>query len=394
MKRILIGILAFAMCCMCFPVGSAARAENGVSILDENAFAAYALCDFASGQIIASKNGDIVCQNVGLSQMMSLLLFFDALEKGEFKLEEEITISEHAASQTGPQMFLDQGGHYPVKELLKGVIMVSANDACVALCERLAGSTSEFVELMNEKAKLIGMNHTVFTDPTGYFADQECTTANDLARLARELCKYPALFDYTSLWQESIIHNDGRITELVNANRLIKQNAKCDGLAVGSSAPTGYSIAATAKQDDGRFILIGIGANNSKERFKAAGNALDFAFNAYETKIFVKSGQIVKRDFLVPGATQQPSALYAKEDVAVVVKKGEAGLCEKVIELYDNIELPLHPGDSVGRLIITLNGKTIGGTNLLINNDLFEISFGYAFHKVCANWLQMQQEAH
>jgi len=353
----------------------------------EDNFAAYVLCDSASGQVVAEKNGDLSFNDVGLSQLMSIYIFLDCIDKGEISLQDQVKISAYAAGQGGSQIFLEPHDNYTVETLLKGVIMVAANDACVALAERIAGSEDDFVKLMNAKAQDLGMTGTKYVNCTGYLAKGEVTTAQDNIKLSRSIVKYPLFFNYSKTWMDVIVHSDEHRTDIVNANRLVKQNDKCDGLGVGSSKETGFSISATGRTGESRFIFVGIGAASAKKRTAAAGAAMEAAFNTYASKTFLKAGQLVKKDFNIDGADKKDIILYAKDDISLLLKKGEENTTEKKLVMIENLELPIHAGDKVGEVVIFKGGEPIARSDIIVKEDIYQLTYGYCLNKVIYCWL-------
>ncbi len=381
-------VLFFTIIVLVFQVSvHYAKAEEAVGSGYEDNFAAYVLCDSASGQVVAQKNGDKVFENVGLSQQMSILIFLDCIDKGELNLQDQVKISQYAAGQGGSQIFLEPHDIYTVETLLKGVIMVTANDACVALAERIAGSEEDFVKLMNAKAQELGMKDTKYVNCTGYLAKGEVTTAQDNVLLSRKIVKYPLFFNYSKTWMDVIVHSDEHRTDIVNANRLVKQNDKCDGIGVGSSKDTGYSIAASGRSGESRFIFVGIGASSAKKRTAAAGAAIEAAFNTYASKTFLKAGQMVKKDFNIDGADRKDIILYAKDDISLLLKKGEENTTEKKLEMIDNLELPIRAGDKVGEVVIYKDGTPIAKSDIIVKEDIYQLTYGYCLNKVIYCWL-------
>jgi serine-type D-Ala-D-Ala carboxypeptidase (penicillin-binding protein 5/6) len=370
-------------------VGSAKAetTDDTVSSGYDTNFTAYMLCDSASGQVIAEKASDTVVQNAGMSQLMTILIVLDAINRGEIGLRDQVNISAYAAGQGGSQIFLEPQDNYTVETLLKGLVMVAANDACVALAERIAGSEDAFVKRMNDKAQELGMTNTKFVNCTGYMESGATTSAKDMVALCRQIVKYPLFFQYSKAWMDTIVHNDAHKTDIVNANRLIKVNDKCDGIGVGSSKDTGFSLAATGKSGDSRFIFVGIGAKSSKARTSAANAAMEEAFNTYVSRTFLKSGQLVKKDFTVDGANKKEISLFAKDDISMLLKKGEENSVEKKLELIGNLELPIKAGNKVGEMVLYKNGQKIASSDVVVQEDVYELTYMYCLREVVYDWL-------
>ncbi len=360
--------------------------EAASSGYDTN-FSAYMLCDSASGQVIAQKASDTVVQNAGMSQLMTVLIVLDAVNRNEIGLRDQVKISDYAAGQGGSQIFLEPQDNYTVETLLKGLIMVSANDACMALAERIAGSEEAFVKRMNEKAQELGMSSTKFVNCTGYVESGATTSAKDMVALCRQIVKYPLFFQFSKIWMDTIVHNDSHKTDIVNANRLVKVNDKCDGMGVGSSKDSGFSIAGTGKSGDSRFIFVGIGAKSTKVRTAAANAAMEEAFNTYTSRTFLKSGQLVKKDFTVEGANSKQISLYAKDDISMLLKKGDENTVEKKLELITNLELPIRAGDKVGEMVLYKNGQKIASSDVIVREDVYQLTYLYCLREVISVWI-------
>lgn len=382
MKKIFSIFLAIMLTSFCFANIPHAKAEE-FSFLQGDEFKSYILCDSVSGQIISEKEANTVIEDTGLSQLMSILIFLETIDKGSLKLDDYVRISKNAADQGGSQIFLEYGDNYSIETLLKGCIVVSANDACIALAERIAGSEDDFIVMMNKKAKDMGLINTVFYDPTGFNTSGETTTATDMAKICMEICKYPLFFEYSGIWQDSIPHSGrSRVTDIVNANRVINYNENCNGMGVGSSKKTGYSIAASTKGENSDFLFIGIGAKSSKSRFSASDDVLEYVVNAYETKNIINKDQLLKRDYYIEGGDKKEICLYAQEGVNIVLKKEESESIKKELKLYEDIKLPLKAGDTVGEVVFTLGGKKLCSINVIVKEDINEKDFKYSLNRV------------
>lgn len=354
---------------------------------ENDVFEYYALFDGASGRIIEEKGSGEIVENSGLAQLMSILIFAENIESGALPRDEKITVSANAAGIGGSTVFLEGGDSYTAQDLFKSCVIVAANDACVALCERIAGSEEKFVEMMNDKAAEIGMKNTVYTDPTGFKSEGEKTTAYDQSILAAELIKRPIVLEFSGIWMDTINHEGGRTSDMVNANKGIAPKGNLDGVGVGSSAQSGYSIAATKRKGDNRYIFVGIGAQSPKDRYGAAENMLNTAFDNYATKQFLAANQIVKKNYEIEGANKKTIALYAKDDIKLLLKKADAENCETYINIDEEITLPIKKGDKIGEYYVILNGKTIGKSDIISGEDLFEKSFSYAINCILKEWL-------
>ncbi len=346
----------------------------------------YILVDAGSGNVLMEKDADAQYECASLVKVMSLLLFCEAEKSGRLSLSDTVTISRHAASMGGTQVFLDANTSHPVENLLKAVTVNSANDAAVALAEKVAGSEEAFVEMMNKKAGVLGVSQN-FKNSTGLEAQGQTMSARDIAVICRELVKFDLLRNWSNIWMENYVHPDGRETEMVNANRLIKFYAGCDGICTGSSPGAGYCIAATAKRGGGRFIYVALGSPNSSARFDEAGKAFDYAYAGFTAKTIVTQGQQLAKNLQISGGTSPYVNVYAQEGFSALIEKGKEAAIEKELVLLDNVAAPLKSGDVVGYLKVTMDGNEIGRINAVVNQDIDVLDFKNSLRRILMWWL-------
>ena len=261
------GFLIFAILILTFILSFSLISVSAEEVTYGSSFSAY-MVENATGKVLYKKNENERHEIASMVKIMSSLLVFESIEKGEIKVDEKITISHNAASMTGSELFIDEGAEYSVHDLLKGVIVVSANDACVALAERIAGNEDSFVAMMNERAKSLGMNDTLFVNATGLPAEGQYSTAKDVNTMTRELIKHESYYDYSKIWLEDYAHPSGRITQLANTNKLIRHYEGCDSGKTGFTNNALFCLSASASRNGMRLVTTVIGAKSSKERFK------------------------------------------------------------------------------------------------------------------------------
>jgi len=346
---------------------------------------AYVLCELNTGEIIDSKNASEAYSAAGTAKLMSYLLFFECLQSGKCKIEDMVQISSEAAKQGGTQVFLDAGKSYPFGDLLQASIMCSANDATVALAEYTFGSEKAFVEAMNARAKELGLTST-FTSATGL--DDTKISAQDLALIAAKLAGYSMFFKYSSIWMDIFKHSDGRETQMVNPNKLVKQLANCDGMCTGSSTQAGYCGIFSIKQGGARYLYVIMGAPNSQQRFAAAIDGLNYATANFTVKQITKKDQKVKKNIPVENANIGETDVYALESYAVLLKKGEEATIEKKIEMPEKLSAPIASGDVVGELTVNKDGKQLASIGLYINENIEEKSYISSLITILSDWLR------
>ena len=248
--------------------------------LNVSAKSAY-LMDYGTQTVIFAQNERAHLPIASMCKIMTLLLSFEAIDAGVLDMEEEITVSERAASMGGSQVFLEANSKYLVKELLKSIVVCSANDSCVALAERIAGNESVFVDRMNERAKGLGANDTLFANCTGLPKEPQYSCAKDVALMLKELLKNEEYYAFGKVWLDKFAHPQGRYTEITNTNKLVRFYDGCDGGKTGFTNQAGFCLAATAKRGGMRVISVVIGEQDSKTRFDDVRSMFDYAFANY-----------------------------------------------------------------------------------------------------------------
>lgn len=377
MKRIFVIAIAFIMV---FAFGVTAYAE-GLEVQAKG----YILIDANSGDVLVEQNADEQLPCASVAKVMSILLFLEAEESGRLSLKDTASISEHAASMGGTQVFLDVNSTNTVQDLLKAAIVCSANDATVALAEKTAGSEDAFVEMMNKKAGVLGIT-AAFVNATG-LGDEQKISARDAATICQQLVKHNLFFNWSGIWMENYVHQDGRKTEMVNQNKLVRFYEGCDGIATGSSDSAGYCIAATVKRSGGRFIYVALGAPNSSTRFDEAKTAFDYAFAGFTAKTIVMEGQKLGSDLSIAGGTEPFIDVYAGQGFSTLIEKGKEGTLEKELVLLENITAPVEEGQVVGYLRILLDGAELGRVDAVAGKSVAERNFANAFKRILTWWL-------
>ena len=381
MKRITVLILALLLFLGIFsPAHQVAEAQELASIKAKSA----CLIDKRSGEVLYGQRENDEFPIASMVKIMTALLTFEEIEKGQLAFDEKITISENAARMGGSQMFLDRGLEYPVTDLLKGVIVVSANDACVALAERISGSEEEFVHKMNDRAITLGMQHTVFVNATGLPKVGGHSTARDVALMLAELTKHQHYYDYSKIWLEDYTHPDGRVTTLTNTNKFVRFYDECDGGKTGFTSEAKFCLAASAKRGDTKLISVVIGADDSKTRFAESKRLLGYGFASYKTEVLVKSGEAAFSCPVRGGQTKEVAA-YAEEDVAVLRKQGENCLTASVEPVYYNVKAPVKAGDAVGECTVREGDRTYK-VRLIASENVKKATLGNIFENISDLW--------
>lgn len=349
---------------------------------------AAVLMDAASGQIIYEKNADELYDVAGMAKLMSALILSEAIDSGALSLSDTVNVSSNAAGLGGMSAFLAAAQSYPVETLYKCMLMISANDATVALAEKLVGSSEAFVAKMNERSKAMGLS-SVFVNPTGHKATGQGMSARDAAILARELCKHPTALTYSAIYMDELVHADGRNTELVNPNRLVRFYAGCDGLATGSNSTAGYSGAFTAERNGARYIVVVIGCPNADTRSSIAQKMLDHAFANYESVVVIEKGKGLAKDVPVEGGRKKSVHGVAGKTLSLLLKKGESAGISKEVEVTETLTAPVEAGQKMGELVIKLNGEEIARVDVVACEAVEKATIGSALRTIWLSWLHL-----
>lgn len=353
-------------------------------ILDITSKAAC-LVDFSSGETLYAKEETKHLPIASMVKMMTILLTLEQIEKGTLNEDDLITTSERASGMGGSQVFIDPYVEYSAGELLKSVIIASANDASVALAEHISGSEEAFVSDMNEKAKQLGMNDTHYTNCTGLPAPEQYSCALDCATILKEVAKYDLYHKYSTIWMDEIVHPSGRKTEIVNTNRLVRYYEGCDSGKTGSTNEAGCCLSASAKRNNMRLISVVIGAQNSQIRFNECSKLFNYGFANYESKEIVGTEKPLVEIAVCKGKADS-AGLYAKESFSMIAKKGEKEAYQTDIVAPEKINAPTQAGQEVGKVIISKDGNVIKEVYLILKTEIQSLTFKDCFDKVAFSW--------
>ena len=343
------------------------------------------LMEKETGTVIYSRDPDTRRSPASITKIMTLILIFDAIENGKLHLDDTITTSAYAKSMGGSQVFLEEGEKQTVQTLLKCILVSSGNDASVALAEYIAGSEMEFVNKMNEKAKVLGMGDTHFVDCCGLTdSDDHYTSANDIALMSRELItRFPEVFDYTTIWMENITHVTQRGSSefgLSNTNKLLRSYNGCNGLKTGSTSKALFCVSATALRNDIQLISVIMAGPDSKTRFKEAAQLLDYGFG--KCRLYTDEEQMKYPPLKVRKGVQNQVTCHVKETFRYLDTDGKdlTGI-QRSIQLADTVTAPVQEGDTAGYLIYTLDGKEIGRSELVFDENVEKAGYGFCVKK-------------
>lgn len=386
MKRFtILSLAAITACTVTLGSGSIKTAHAEEQTLNPDCKSAY-LCDYQSGTQVYAKNESERLPIASMCKIMTLLLSFEAIDRGELHYDEMVTVSENAAGMGGSQIFLDANLSYRADELMKSVAVCSANDSCVALAERIGGTEEAFIARMNERAKELGAENTLFANCTGLPKEPQYSCAKDVSVMLRELLKHQKYYEFSNVWLEDFAHPDGRTTQMTNTNKLIRYYKGCDGGKTGFTNEAGFCLAATAKRNDTRLISVIIGAKSSKSRNASMSQMLDFAFNCYENKTILECGQEIEQRAAVRGSKTKEIAVIAENALSAFGKKGDQENCSVEYQISEGLKAPVQQGDEIGTAVLYVNGVETGRTKLLAGESAERFSWWDAFRESAQKW--------
>ena len=366
---ILVVLLSFSQ------VFAAPAAQNKESGTIAQTARSYILMEESSGKVLLEKEADTSYPPASITKVMTLLLIHDAIAEGKINWDDKVTISEHAAHMGGSQVFMEPGEEQTVRDLVKCICIASANDAAVAMSEYIAGSEEQFVQMMNDKAKALGMNNTVFKNACGLHVDGHVSSARDIAIMSRELVKnYPEITKVVTTWMDTIVHRTRRGESefgLANTNKMLKWYNGITGLKTGYTPEAKHCVSATATRDNMGLIAVIMGAQDGKIRFQEAAQLLDYGFANYKVKVGPEMGTIIG-SVPVKKGTSETVDVMADETKAFVVAKNDAtgDLTYEMAYKEDTLNAPIKKGDVVGTVTYYLQGEAVGEGNIVAATDV------------------------
>lgn len=392
MKRIIAVILCVLLCSQtCYAMSmdnvvsmeeeTTADSGSEVELSAETAI----LMEAETGTVLFEQDADKELPPASVTKVMTLLLIFDALKEGKISLDEEVTTSEYAASMGGSQVFLETGEKQTVDTLIKCIAVASANDACVVMAERIAGTEEQFVQRMNERAKGLGMEHTNFVNCNGLDTDGHETTARDIALMSRELIlNYPQIFDYTQIWMENITHVTGKGESefgLSNTNKLIRQYEYATGLKTGSTSQAKFCLSATGAKDGIQMIAVVMAEPDAKSRTKDAIKLLNYGFgrcNSYQDDNVLDEPVYAE---VKKGKEDKVTGMCEEKFQYVDFDNADFSQIRKEVEM-ETLNAPVEKGDEIGKVSYFLNDNLIGEVPVLAETSVGKMKFTDAVSEI------------
>ncbi len=341
--------------------------ETATLTADFKAKSAF-LMEASSGKVLFSMNEDDRLPIASLTKIMSELLVAEAVVNGKIKKTDMVTVSEHAASMGGAQVYLEANEQMSVNELLKAMCVSAANDATVALAEFVSSSEESFVAAMNERAKKLGMSNTLFKNSTGLYEKDHYSTARDVALMAQELLKYPMILEYTTIWMDTIRRGTFGVA---NTNKLIKFYSGANGLSAGVTDESKYCLCGTAKRSGLQLIAVVLGAETNDERFSAVKKMLDYGFANYSVirpeKIYLEPVTIID------GVKESAEIDYTPP--SLLLEKGKSGKITQKAHIEETPEAPVKKGDTVGYIVYEIDGTETARVPVFVTEDVGKINY-------------------
>lgn len=334
------------------------------------------LIEANTGKVLYEQNPDEALPPASVTKIMTLLLVMEAIEQGKIGLDDQVSVSERAAGMGGSQIFLEVGETMSVEDMIKSVVIASANDAACALAEQVAGSEDAFVKAMNDRAAELGMKNTTFENTNGLddTAEHHLTSARDIAIMSRELIKHKKILEYSSIWMDTVRNG---LFGLTNTNRLVRFYKGCTGLKTGSTSKAGFCISATAERDGMHLVAVIMGSPTGDVRNREAARLLDFGFANYA--IYSHSGGTAGKIRVTGGESDSATLKYS--DFSCLAEKGGGKLEAKVV-LPESVAAPISKGDAVGEVIFTLGGKEVGRAKICAESEVKKITYWGIFKRV------------
>ena len=342
------------------------KAEAPITLTSPSAI----LCEASTGQVIFEKNADERRPVASVNKVMTILLTLEAVDEGRVSLEDQVTVSPRAASMGGSQAFLDAGERYKLSELLKTVIVASANDSAVALAEHLAGTEESFVRLMNTRAEELGLTNTHYANCTGLPAQEHYTTARDVAKLSAQLDLHPIYYRYSTIWMDEIKHRGGRVTSLTNTNRLIRFYPGCDGYKTGSTNEARYCVSATAKKEGMRLIAVVLGTPAGQTRFDEARAMLEYGFANVQLVTPIAQGQALDMTVPVRLGGRDEVCVLSGGTCSLLERRGEKNALSLEAALVEKVNAPVYAGDVLGEIRVKRGDEVVAVVPAVAGEDV------------------------
>ncbi len=382
MKKIKLLILFMLLVASFFTNNAVAFADENFTVKSKSAYQ----MDYATKTVIYEKNPREHLPIASMCKIMTQLLLYEKIDKGELNTDDKVIVSKNASGMGGSQVFLEENGEYSVDDLLKSISIASANDACVAMAEKVCGTTQSFVEEMNKRAAELNMGDTLFENCTGLPSPNQYSCAKDVATMFAELIKHSEYFKYSTIWTDEIKHPGGRVTGLTNTNKLIRFYKGCDSGKTGYTSEAGHCLCASAKRDNMRLITVVIGAPESKRRFYEVSTLFDNAFNSFCSKTILSKETPLEITAKIEGGKKDKVIIRPKEDFSYFCQKGKQIAVDVDFVSEQKVYAPIFIGDTVGKLTVYVDGIAVGEIDAVSNEDVNKKNYCNYIKDVIDGW--------
>jgi len=344
------------------------------------------LMEATTGEVLFEQNPDERLPIASVTKVMTMLLIMEALKSGKITMQDMVTASEHACSMGGSQVYLEPGEQMSVSDMLKAIAVASGNDASVAMAEHIMGSEQGFIDAMNARAKVLGMNNTNFINCNGLDEDNHYSSARDVAIMSKELIKYDDIKPFLSIWIDSL--REGKFG-LANTNKLIRFYQGAIGIKTGSTSKAMYCLSSAATRNGLTLVSVVLGAPTTAERFGSASRLLDYGFANYSIAIGAAKGESVGKVPVNKGLEKEVEAVVGN-DFKRLMPKGKQGNIEKQAVMPEKISAPINENDKIGDMILTMDGKEIGRVDIVAKTSVGRMNVATTIISLIKMWMQIR----
>ncbi len=346
----------------------------------------YLLLESKTGEVLYAHNENQKMPVASICKLMTTLLTIENIESGNLSLDDKLVASAYACEAEGSQAFLDAGSEYLVRDLLKSVIVASANDSSIVLAEHIGGSEKSFVKMMNERAKQLNMQNTLYANATGLPSSDQYSTAKDCAIILKEVSKHDIYKEDCKIWMDSLVHPSGRETELVNTNRLIRYYDNCLTGKTGFTDEAGYCLVSSAQKGDMNLTAVTLKCKDAASRFKESIELFEYGFNNFENEKVIDKNNPLELQITVKKGKVESAELMPENDFYLINKKGNSNAFDLRFEIDEYVHAPISKGDIVGKIVVLKDGVVAGEVNIVSANDIDKQNYKDVVMKIVNNW--------
>ncbi len=367
--------------------GQVNASTNGATIgaFDNFSSTSYILMDAGTGKVLVNFNEEERVPVASICKLMTSLLTLEAIERGDISLETMALASEHACEVEGSQAFLDAGSQYSVADLLKSVVVASANDSAIVLAELIGGTEERFVDKMNLRANELGMNNTHYTNSTGLTTIDQYSTAYDTCLILRAINGYATYQEYAKIWMDNLTHPSGRVTELVNTNRLIRYYPYCVDGKTGFTDEAGYCLSSVAEKDGVKLVAVALHCKDAASRFLEVKDLFNYGFATFTNRL-VLAADDYNAEVAVTGGDISKAAIGLSNDLKYLADKSDNSEYSVVYNIPNSIDAPRSSGDVVGTVDVLLGDEVVSSADIVLLQDISKQNLWNVLQKIFADW--------